>query len=100
MGEKVMKKVWLLFAIIAMLVLVACGADESSTDDGATDAGNSADGGESFLIGATQIVEHPSLDQAYKGFQEALEEEGVQAEFDFQSAQNDQNNVKPISDGF
>lgn len=95
-----MKKVWLLLAIIAMLVLAACGADESSNDDGAADEGNGADGGDSFLIGATQIVEHPSLDQAYKGFQEAIEEEGIQSEFDFQSAQNDQNNVKPISDGF
>src|SRR5699024_12868882 len=52
------------------------------------------------MVGATQIVEHPSLDEAYNGFQEALTDAGLNVEYNFQSAQSDQNNVKPISDGF
>src|SRR5699024_418714 len=51
-------------------------------------------------IGATQILEHPSLDAAYEGFQAAIEDAGLDVEFDYQNAQNDQNNVKTISDNF
>src|SRR5699024_1785724 len=95
-----MRKVWLFFAIIGLLVLAACGSGDSATEEGAADEGDTTESDEQVLIGATQIVEHPSLDQAYIGFQEAIEDAGIDAEFDFQSAQNDQNNVKPISDGF
>ncbi|MFD1039092.1 ABC transporter substrate-binding protein [Virgibacillus byunsanensis] len=75
--------------VISILVLVACGEDETSGSDSAT-----------YQVGATQIVEHPSLDRAYEGFQAALDEAGLDVDYDFQSAQNDPNNVKPISDGF
>jgi putative ABC transport system substrate-binding protein len=95
-----MRKVWLFFAIIGLLVLAACGSGDSANEEGAADEGDTTESDEQVLIGATQIVEHPSLDQAYIGFQEAIEDAGIDAEFDFQSAQNDQNNVKPISDGF
>ncbi|WP_175614774.1 ABC transporter substrate-binding protein [Piscibacillus halophilus] len=77
-------------AVIGMGLLAACGeGDDSGSGDG-----------ESYLVGATQIVEHPSLDRAYEGFQDALEDAGLDVEYDFSSAQNDQNNVKTISDGF
>src|SRR5699024_6351970 len=56
--------------------------------------------GETFTIGATQIVEHPSLDNAFEGFKAALEDAGVDVEYDYQNAQNDQNNVKTIADNF
>ncbi|MDQ0351394.1 putative ABC transport system substrate-binding protein [Alkalibacillus filiformis] len=92
-----MKKVFqLLFvALVGMLLLVACGDGE---DNGGGDEGDA--GGETFHIGATQIVQHPSLDRAYEGFQDALEDAGLNVEYDFQDAQNDPNNVKPISDAF
>ncbi|GAB3048766.1 ABC transporter substrate-binding protein [Virgibacillus ainsalahensis] len=86
-------------AILSIIILAACGSNDNSgeaqTDDTAT-----SEGGETYTVGATQIVEHPSLDVAYEGFQDALEDAGLEVEYDFQSAQNDQNNVKPISDGF
>lgn len=108
---------WLLLVVIAMMsvfVLAACGGDE---DKAATDEANEPDeaeeaegtegteetedaDGETFVIGATQILEHPSLDEAYKGFQEAIEDAGLDVEYDYQNAQNDQNNVKTISDNF
>src|SRR5699024_9843280 len=53
-----------------------------------------------YTIGVTQLLEHPSLDNAYEGFQEAIEEAGLDVEYDYQNAQNDQNNVKPIADNF
>lgn len=84
-----MKKPLLSIITLGILALAACG----------TSAGSDGDG-EVYKIGATQIAEHPSLDAAYEGFKEALEDAGLNVEYDFQSAQNDQNNVKPISDGF
>ncbi|QKY68587.1 ABC transporter substrate-binding protein [Lentibacillus sp. CBA3610] len=91
-----MKK-WLQFIIGAAVIslLAACGSDDASSEEN-----GSSEGSDSYQIGATQIVEHPSLDQAYEGFQAALEDQGLDVEYDFQSAQNDQNNVKPISDNF
>src|SRR5699024_5374334 len=78
----------------------ACGDDAEETgDSGDTEDADNSDG-ESYSIGATQIVEHPSLDEAYKGFQAAIEDAGLDVDFDYQSAQNDQNNVKPIADNF
>lgn len=94
-----MRKLLLLFAVMGMFVLAACGADDTSNNVESSDDTSSSEG-DTYLVGATQIVEHPSLDQAYAGFQDALEEAGLDVEYDFQSAQNDQNNVKPISDGF
>ncbi|WP_085993926.1 ABC transporter substrate-binding protein [Oceanobacillus senegalensis] len=104
-----MKKLLLFFAIIALVILAACGSgseentsgdDTASDSNGSTEENAESEGGDTYLVGATQIVEHPSLDKAYEGFQDALSDAGLDVEYDFQSAQNDQNNVKPISDGF
>lgn len=84
----------LVIGIISLLVLAACGG---GSDDGDSSNGGS---GKKYKIGASQIVEHPSLDKAYEGFKAALEEAGLDVEYDYQSAQGDQNNLKPISDGF
>ncbi|SET50258.1 putative ABC transport system substrate-binding protein [Oceanobacillus limi] len=84
-----MKK-WLqlmVLAMISILVLAACG--DSTGGDGSA-----------YSVGATQIVEHPSLDRAYEGFQAALEDAELDVDYDFQSAQGDPNNIKPISEGF
>ncbi|WP_096273023.1 ABC transporter substrate-binding protein [Paucisalibacillus globulus] len=83
----------LVIGIISLVVLAACG---SSSNGDSSDG----DGGKTYKIGASQIVEHPSLDKAFEGFKAALEEAGLDVEYDYQSAQGDQNNLKPISDGF
>lgn len=89
------KLIQVLIAGMVISILAACGSDDASSEEG-----SSEEGAETYQVGATQIVEHPSLDQAYKGFQDALEDEGLDVEYDFQSAQNDQNNVQPISNNF
>ncbi|MHA6250573.1 ABC transporter substrate-binding protein [Oceanobacillus sp. CAU 1775] len=93
-----MKKFLLTIIAVGLVLLAACG----SSDDASGESGDNknADDGETYVVGATQIVEHPSLDAAYEGFKEALADAGLDVEYKFQSAQNDQNNVKPISDGF
>lgn len=94
-----MKKSLLMLVMMAgILMLAACGSNESS---GAEDSDGGGDkSGKTYQIGATQILEHPSLDAAYKGFKEAIAEAGLDAEYDYQSAQNDMNNVSAISNKF
>src|SRR5690625_1482833 len=92
------KRLSFLFAIIVLLfALVACSDD---ADETATEDGRETTEGETYKIGATQIVEHPSLDRAFEGFQDALADAGLDVEYDYQNAQADQNNVKTISDNF
>lgn len=89
---------FLMVALIALVVLVACG-DDTNTEEATTEK-DTETSGESYIVGATQIVEHPSLDSAYEGFQAAIEDAGLDVEYDYQNAQNDQSNVKTIADNF
>ncbi|MDE5412550.1 ABC transporter substrate-binding protein [Alkalihalobacterium chitinilyticum] len=101
-----MKK-WMKFvgtAAVGLMALTACGGQQSSApaEPEESNAGEEAPAEEeiTFKIGATQIVEHPSLDAAYEGFQKALEDAGLSVSYDFQSAQGDQNNVHTIANNF
>ncbi|MDF7639849.1 ABC transporter substrate-binding protein [Lactobacillus sp. ESL0791] len=53
-------------------------------------------------VGILQVVQHPSLDKAYKGFKEGLKDggyvEGKNLKIDYQNAQNSQDNLKSMSD--
>lgn len=96
---------FLIIALIAVFALVACGNDtekeETPTDNNDTDTSTETEtSGETYVVGATQIVEHPSLDNAFEGFKAALADAGLDVEYDYQNAQNDQNNVKTIADNF
>ncbi len=42
-----------------------------------------------YKIGVSQIVEHPALDDAKKGFQEAVKKSGLKVEFDDKNANKD-----------
>ncbi len=91
-----MKK-WLQLIVMTALsvfVLGACGSD--TTEDEGTDEASD----DTYVIGVSQLLEHPSLDNAYEGFQTAIEESDLEVEFDYQNAQNDQNNIKTIADNF
>lgn len=75
---------------VAALALTACG------DGGNGDGGES----ESYSIGITQIVSHPSLDAARDGFKSAFEEEGIEVEWDEQNAQGEQATASNIAGTF
>nr|WP_205963963.1 ABC transporter substrate-binding protein [Psychrobacillus sp. BL-248-WT-3] len=68
------------------MLLAACGdeVDEASSS-------------KTYNIGVTQIAEHPSLNAAYDGFKKALEDAGIEAEYEFQNAQGDGNNNTTIA---
>ncbi|MBU8904970.1 ABC transporter substrate-binding protein [Desertibacillus haloalkaliphilus] len=91
-------------AVISALALTACGtSDETAQNDGDSEA-PPQETEEMYTVGATQIVEHPSLDAAYEGFKTALADngfvEGENITYNFQSAQNDQNNTGTIANNF
>lgn len=87
----------MIITVISLMILSACGSEDASGTSKSEDGGN---GEKTYHVGASQIVEHPSLDEAYKGFKAALKDAGLNVEYDLQSAQGDQNNVAPISEGF
>ncbi len=116
-GGKDMKRKWNMRVGVAMMsfaLLAACGseddvdgnenANEDESDNSEEVNANTEDDGELLHIGATQIVEHPSLDAAFEGFKEGLADngfvEGEQVTYDFQNAQGDQNNTSTIANNF
>ncbi|MDP4551784.1 ABC transporter substrate-binding protein [Alkalihalobacillus macyae] len=80
------------------MALTGCGTNSTSSN---TENSEGGEGEESYTIGVTQIVEHPSLDAAFEGFKMALEEngfkEGDNVTYDVQNAQNDMNNSNTIA---
>src|SRR5699024_6513307 len=52
---------------------------------------------DSYVIGVSQLLGHPSVDNAYEGLQAAIDESDLDVEFDYKNAQNDQINVKTIA---
>ena len=63
-------------------------------------AGNGGSG--KMKVGVVQIVQHPALDEANKGFTEALAKRGLsdKIEIDQQNAQGDQSNLRSIANRF
>jgi len=79
-----MKNCWWKIGVVlfsTVLILAACG-------DGADNNASNEDS-KKYKIGVTQIVEHPSLNAAFDGFKKALEDAGIDAEYDVQIAQGD-----------
>jgi putative tryptophan/tyrosine transport system substrate-binding protein len=93
------KKKSLLLVVISMMLgmlfLAGFGSDTSSGGE---------DGEKQYVIGVTQIVEHPSLDAAFEGFKKALAENGLEegknVKFDVQIAQGDPTNSQTIAKNF
>ena len=75
---KKMVKVLVLGGLAASLV--ACGGNKKAEEQ--TE--------EKIKIGAIQYIEHVSLDNALKGFQDRLKEEGIEAEVEVENLQGDQ----------
>lgn len=78
--------------LAATLGLSACSGDSGTDDNGG--------GEQSYQIGITQIVEHPSLDAAREGFKQALAEAGLEVSYDEQNAQGDQATATSIANTF
>lgn len=88
-----MKKNWIAYTLAllsVMFVLAACGGtDKVSTTTNEDKETGTNEETKKYKIGVTQIVEHPSLNAAFDGFQKAIEDAGLDVEYDIQNAQND-----------
>jgi putative tryptophan/tyrosine transport system substrate-binding protein len=96
-----MKKGWKLGAsmmLASFVALAGCGNSEGTSDE--ANKGSGSEGEKTYKVGVNQLVEHPSLDTALEGFQAALEEKGLDVEYDIQIAQGDQNNSQTIANNF
>lgn len=88
-----MKKFFaILLALVMVLGLAACGSQEAPAAD---------DGAKVFKIGACQLIQHPALDAATQGFQDAIVEAlGADAvEFDIQVASGDFTTCSTVVNG-
>ncbi|OLS39873.1 ABC transporter substrate-binding protein [Bacillus sp. MRMR6] len=82
------------FALAGMLMLAGCGSNDTA-------GGSTEDDSEKvYKIGISQFVTHDSLDNATKGFKQALEDKGIKVKYNEQNAQADMNNTKTIADNF
>lgn len=82
--------------IAGAMLLAGCGSEEASKQQNSSEKKSN----DAFKVGVTQIAEHPSLDAAFEGFKKALEEKGLEVEYDVQNAQGDQNNNASIASNF
>ncbi|MBE1554033.1 ABC transporter substrate-binding protein [Sporosarcina limicola] len=98
-----MKLNWKKYAVIlfsVMLILVACGKGEDKNSTSQSGGKNPLEKNEDtkkYKIGVTQYVEHTSLNSAYEGFKKALEDAGLDVEYEVQNAQNDASNNMTIA---
>ncbi|WP_397536980.1 ABC transporter substrate binding protein [Rummeliibacillus pycnus] len=87
--KKMKKYALLLMSVIIILALAACGSKDESSSSGTKDK-NAATDGKTYKVGITQIVEHPSLNEATKGFKAALKDAGLKVDYQTKIAQGDQ----------
>ena len=103
MMKKVRKKLFalVLASVMGLTMLAGCGSDGTSGSGSNASEGGNASGDKKYVIGICQLVEHEALDQATKGFEDALKELlGDNVEFVFQNAQNEQTNATTICNAF
>ncbi len=84
-----------LVGIAAASALALSGCSSSASKDSGSDSG-----AKSVKIGISQLVQHPALDAATKGFKQALEDSGMKVAFDEQNAQGEQANAVTIAQKF
>jgi putative tryptophan/tyrosine transport system substrate-binding protein len=86
--------------IMGALILAGCGAGEETSNEEASSSNGGSEEEVTYKVGVTQIAEHPSLDAATAGFKKALEEAGINVEYNDQNAQGDMNNAATIANNF
>lgn len=95
-----LKKLAAILLLIPM-ILSGCtqGASGSPDTPGTLNTLSTPDA-EKFIIGISQLIEHPALDASRQGFIDELKTQGINAEFIDQNAQGDPNNALMIAQKF
>lgn len=79
-------------AVSSVIAVSACSGGEGASGDG--------EGGDSYAIGISQLVQHPALDAASEGFKKSFDDADVTVEWDEQNAQGEQANATTIAQTF
>ncbi|MCQ2494527.1 MAG: ABC transporter substrate-binding protein [Lachnospiraceae bacterium] len=103
MKKKILSAV--LCAALAAATLMGCAEANNGGNDtnncGNTTTNTTVSEDTTFNIGICQLIEHPALDAATQGFQDALKEKlGDKVTFDVQDAQGEQTTAATIVNGF
>lgn len=100
--KKTSKLAALLAAAALMGSLSACGGTTSTASSAPSASGSAAaDAGKTYKIGICQLVQHPALDAATKGFEDYLTQQlGDKVSFDLQNASGDTPTCATIVNGF
>lgn len=85
------KTLALLLALVMALSCAACGGTAAQTEP---------EGEKTFKIGVLQLADFAALENAREGFCDALEQSGLNVEFDIQNAQGDQSNILTMGQKF
>lgn len=97
--KKFTKIAALLLAVAMIFAFAGCG-DKKPAEDGTT-APNAATDGKTYHVGIVQLVQHEALDQATKGFRDALSAKlGDKVVFDEQNASGEATNCTTIVSKF
>ncbi len=106
------KLLGIMMALLMVLSLAACGGEtpettepetssEAAGESAASEAENTDTSDETFVVGICQLVQHPALDAATQGFEDALTEAlGDRVTFDLQNASGDAPTCGTIVNGF
>ncbi|WP_101698237.1 ABC transporter substrate-binding protein [Clostridium minihomine] len=98
-----MKRFKKIVAVALAAVMTASLAGCGNTNGSSVQAGGSS-GDKAITIGVAQLMTHPAMDAALKGFKDALQaegfEEGKNINYDIQNAQGDQANCITIANTF
>lgn len=88
-------------ASLMCLSMAGCGSSDSAASTAEAAGSASASTKAAYLVGIVQLVQHPALDQATKGFQDELKAEfGDNIEFDYQNASGDSPTCTTIANQF
>ena len=92
------KKLSMFSSVAALtLALAACGGDEATETDNSSSSNGDSTATESYKIGVSQFVTHPSLDAATEGFKAALKEAGLEVEYVDKNANGEQPTAQTIA---
>jgi putative ABC transport system substrate-binding protein len=89
-----------LVAATAALGLAACSGSGNDAPSTGSSQGSDQSATETYNIGITQYLAHPSLDAIVQGFKDALSEKGVETKYDEQNAQGEATNTSTIAGSF
>lgn len=98
-------KIKKLLSVIMASTLLLAGCSQNNQQTSGTNTNNTNQEqktettAKKYKIGITQLVEHPSLNDARKGFEEQLKAEGIDAEIVYKNAQGDIATATTIAQG-